>query len=141
MPAFRGSVLVVAAALLAAGCATKPTPSPPPCASLSERPTAEIVFGRVSEDGQGGVSESAFTRFLQEEVNSRFPDGLTVVDAQGRWTPPAGSEIHDPSKMVMIVLRGASDDRDKLEAIRTAYDRRYHQPAVLVTADAACISP
>jgi hypothetical protein len=99
-----------------------------------------MVFGRVSQD-QPGVSEAEFARFLEAEVSPRFPDGLTVVDAQGRWTPPAGSEIHDPSKTVMIVLRGTGDDRAKLEAVRAAYTRLYHEPTVLMMTGPACVSP
>ena len=109
------------------------------CAVAGQHPTAELVFGRVSE-GEPGVSEAQFAKFLQQEVSRRFPDGLTVVDAQGRWLPPAGGAIHGPSKTVMIVLRGGSDDRDKLEAVRAAYTQRFHQPSALLLTDQSCVS-
>ena len=109
------------------------------CAIAGQHPTAELVFGRVS-DGGPGVSEAQFAKFLQQEISRRFPDGLTVVDAQGRWLPPAGGAIHGPSKTVMIVLGGGSDDRDTLEAVRAAYTQRFHQPSALLLTDQGCIS-
>jgi hypothetical protein len=119
-----------------AACATAPRG---PCVAAGEHPTAELVFGRVS-NGAPGVSEAQFAKFLQQEVGRRFPDGLTVVDAQGRWFPPAGGAIHGPSKTVMIVLRGGSDDREKLEAVRAAYTERFHQPSALLLADQSCVA-
>jgi hypothetical protein len=136
-------VFLVSAALAAmvCGCAEAPQPSASlsPCPIGGQRQTAELVFGRVSSDGPG-VSEADFAHFLDEEVSPRFPDGLTIVDAQGRWTPPAGSAIHEPSKMVMIVLRGLPDDQPRLDAIRAAYGRRYHQQSVLLMTRSACVS-
>ena len=110
-----------------------------PCVAAGQHPTAELVFGRVSE-GAPGVSEAEFAKFLQQEVSRRFPDGLTIVDAQGRWTPPAGGAIRGPSKTVMIVLRGGADDREKLDAVRAAYSQRFHQPSALLLADQSCVS-
>ena len=138
MPAFRASALtaIAIAVLNVGGCATQ---APIHCAASAEKPVAQLVFGRVSETG-GGVSEVQFARFLHDEIRPRFPDGLTVVDAQGRWTRPAGSMIRDPSKTVMIVLRGHGDERAKLEAVRTAYRRLYHQNSVLMLSDSSCIA-
>jgi hypothetical protein len=139
MPGFRASA--IAALMLAAaglsGCAV--SPKSPPCGGGSEKPTAQLVFGRASADG-ALVSEAEFTRFLDEVVSPRFPDGMTVVDAQGRWTPPAGSLIRDPSKMVMIVLRGEGDERAKLEAVRVAYKLQFRQDSVLLMTSSACVS-
>lgn len=137
MRAFLVSVVLAA---MVSGCVDAPPPSPPPpCLSGGQRQAAELVFGRVSPAGPG-VSEKDFAHFLDEEVSPRFSDGLTVIDAQGRWTPPAGSVIHEPSKMVMIVLPGRPDDLARLQAIRAAYTRRYHQPSVLLMDSPACVS-
>ena len=125
-----------AAMFALAACADRPAGQ---CAAAGQHPTAELVFGRVS-DGVPSVSEAQFAKFLQQEVSRRFPDGLTVVDAQGRWVPPAGGAIRGPSKTVMIVLRGGADDREKLEAVRSAYTQRFHQPSALLVSDQTCVS-
>src|SRR5579862_6545413 len=126
---------VVAAAALSA-CATPlpklVTAAARPCPNGGYRQTAELVFGRVSGDGKGGVSEVEFAKFLDGEVSPRFPQGMTVIDAEGRWTPPPGSMIRSPAKMVMIILPGKADDAKKLDAVRVAYKTRFHQPSALL---------
>jgi hypothetical protein len=131
--------LSLAGAALLLGLAACQTASGGQCSIAGQKPTAELVFGRVS-NGAPGVSEAQFSKFLQQEISRRFPDGLTVVDAQGRWAPPANGAIRGPSKTVMIVLRGRTDDRDELEAVRTAYAERFHQPSALLLADQGCVS-
>ena len=105
------------------------------------RATAELVFGRSSDNtAHPSVTETDFTRFLDEEVTPRFPDGLTVIDAQGRWSAPAGQAVHEQSKMVMIVLPGRDDDRRKLDEVRAAYKTRYDQQSVLLMTHGDCVS-
>ena len=105
------------------------------------RATAELVFGRSSDNpAHPSVTEADFTHFLDEEVTPRFPDGLTVIDAQGRWSAPAGPAVHEQSKMVMIVLPGRADDRRKLDQVRDAYKRRYDQQSVLLMTHGDCVS-
>ena len=131
---------IAGSALMAlAGCAGGPRELASNCAASSQRPTAELLFARVA-DGAISVSESEFRRFINREVSPRFPDGLTVVNASGRWSPPAGSGIGERPKLVMIVLRGGSDDQAKLAAIRAAYQAQYHQQSVLLPTGPECIS-
>jgi hypothetical protein len=132
--------LAIASLALAAmlnGCAMLDRLS---CPKGGRRATAELVFGRVSSDGTGGVSEADFADFLDKDVSPRFPDGLTVIDAEGRWKPPAGSTIHEPAKIVMIVLPGHLDDHAKLDAVRSAYKTRFHQQSVLLMTHGDCVS-
>jgi len=110
------------------------------CPDGGRKATAELVFGRVAEDGTGGVSEADFAQFLDGEVDPRFPEGLTVIDAEGRYTPPAGSMIREPAKLVMIVLPGGKDDSSKLEAVRQTYMKRFHQQSVLLMTHGDCVS-
>ncbi|HLK23461.1 MAG TPA: DUF3574 domain-containing protein [Caulobacteraceae bacterium] len=111
-----------------------------PCPNGGYRETAELVFSRVASDGHGGVSEAEFAKFVVGEVSPRFPQGMTVIDAQGRWAPPPGSMIRTPAKMVVIVLPGTPDDSKKLEAVRVAYKTRFHQPSALLLTHGDCVS-
>jgi hypothetical protein len=97
---------------------------------------AEMVFGR--NIGQTlGVSDEAFTRFLDEVVTPRFPHGLTVQDSQGRWLYQ-GVDYHEPGKVVTLILNGPGD-RAKLAEIAAAYEARFHQDAVLVITRPTCV--
>jgi hypothetical protein len=101
------------------------------------RQIADLVFGR--NIGQTlGVSEADFTRFLDEEVSPRFPDGLTVSDSQGRWLYK-GETFKEPGKRLTLILTGP-DDRRRIGEIAAAYEQRFHQDAVLSMTHSACVS-
>jgi Protein of unknown function (DUF3574) len=71
-----------------------------------QRPTqvAELMFGR-NIGGRIGVSEGDFGRFVDREIISRFPNGLTVFNAAGQWRDQASSKIvREPSKIVQIAI-------------------------------------
>jgi hypothetical protein len=145
----RVALVVVALSAGLAACALMPQPrppaataaSPPPCSAASQHATAELVFGRVAGETPGpGVSEASFSKFLNEEVASRFHDGLTVLDAQDLTPKPAGGLLYGPAKVVMIVLPGHADDSAQLEAIRTAYKTRFNQRTVLEMTHQDCVS-
>ena len=77
-----------------------------------QRPTqvAELMFGR-NIGHRIGVSEGDFGRFVDREIMSRFPNGLTVFNAAGQWRDEASNKIvREPSKIVQIVLPGRVDD-------------------------------
>ena len=101
---------------------------------------AELLFGR-DIGGRFGVSEPAWRRFLAREITPRFPDGLTVTDAQGQWRDPAsGRIVREPSKRVEIVLPGNANDAARLDAIMAAYKRQFHQRSVGLILQSACVA-
>src|SRR5215469_5945606 len=65
-----------------------------------QRPTqvAELMFGR-NIGRRIGVSEGDFGRFVDREIMSRFPNGLTVFNAAGQWREQAMDKIvREPSR-------------------------------------------
>ncbi|MDP2259800.1 MAG: DUF3574 domain-containing protein [Caulobacter sp.] len=107
-------------------------------AGLVERATAELYFGRnVGETV--GVTEEAWTAFVDSEVTPRFPDGLTVIDAAGQWRGGDGKIVREPAKAVMIVLSGEDGETAKLDAIRAAYKARFRQESVMLVQREACV--
>jgi hypothetical protein len=52
---------------------------------------------------KGSVTELEWQIFLRDEVTRRFPDGLTVWEAEGQWRTPAGSIDHEQSKVLLLV--------------------------------------
>jgi len=107
-----------------------------------QKPTqiAEMMFGRKIGD-RIGVSEVEWGRFVDREITPRFPAGLTVYNAAGQWQDAATKKVvHEPSKMVVIVLPGEDDEIARLSAIVEAYKIRFKQQSVVVIVRPACVS-
>lgn len=101
---------------------------------------AELFFGRKIGD-RIGVSEAQWASFVDREITPRFPDGLTVLSAAGQWRDQTRNRIvHEPSKVVEIVLPGNADDFERLAAIAEAYKKRFQQQSVATIVRAACVS-
>jgi hypothetical protein len=101
---------------------------------------AELLFGR-NIGNRIGVSEAAWGRFVDREIVPRFPDGLTVFDASGRWRDRKRDRVvREPSKIVQIVLPGTPEDVARLNEIAEAYKRRFKQQSVGVIVRPACVS-
>jgi hypothetical protein len=99
---------------------------------------ADLLFGR-NIGGRMGVSERRWSRFLAREITPRFPEGLTVVDATGQWRDADKNRIvREPSKLVTIIM--PADAQEKIDAIVTAYKRRFRQQSVGVVIRPACVS-
>lgn len=128
-----GRTCMLATAALALTIAT---PAAAHCLAGEEPRTVASLFMGVS-DRKG--ADAAFTAFLDREVSSRFPGGLTVLDAQGRWLNAKGNIGRENSKLLLIVLPGKPDDRARILDIASAYNTAFDQEAVLVTYDESCV--
>ena len=101
---------------------------------------AELMFGR-NIGHRLGVSETKWTRFLDQEIVPRFTDGLTVFDATGRWRNRTSNAIvRERSKIVQIVLPGTPEDITRLNEIVEIYKRRFKQQSVGMIVRPACVS-
>jgi hypothetical protein len=130
--------LILVAAMAAAGAASAAPPKTRP-QGLHPATTAELFFGR-SVGWNGQVSDADWRAFLEVEVTPRFPDGLSVNDVYGQWRSPAGAFVRQDSKALFIVLAGKPDEQQRLELIRAAYKRRFHQQSVLLVEEKACVA-
>jgi Protein of unknown function (DUF3574) len=139
----RGAViLLLEIILLAAGANHVAAQTSPLLCHGAQQPklVAELLFGR-DIGKRVGVSETAWRSFVAREITPRFPDGLTIVTATGQWRDPARNRIvREPSRLVMIVLPGNSDDQARLAAVVDAYKRRFQQQSVGVILQPACAS-
>src|SRR5262249_28562709 len=107
-----------------------------------QRPTqgAQLMFGR-HHGSRNGRSAGDFGRFVDREIMSRFPNGLTVFNAAGQWREQARDKIvREPSKVVQIVLPGQVDDIARLNEIVEAYKTRFKQQSVVMIVRPACVS-
>jgi hypothetical protein len=126
---------------LAAATAAGAQTATPSCHGAQQpKMVAELMFGRDIGDGVG-VSEAEWQRFVARELVSRFPDGLTIIDAIGQWRDrDSGRIVREPSKHVEIVLPGNKDDDARLDAVVAAYKRAFHQHSVGIILRAACVA-
>jgi hypothetical protein len=98
----------------------------------------DLYFGR-SIAGGGEVSEAQFRRFLSEVVTPNFPDGLTVVDADGQFRT-GGKIVREKTKLLILLVPSAAAVTSKLKTVTKEYKRRFRQESVLRTEDQVCLS-
>jgi len=101
---------------------------------------AELMFSR-NIGRRLGVNEADWREFVDREIISRFPSGLTMFNAVGEWRDGASNKImREPSKVVQIVLPGQADDTARLNEIVAAYKQRFKQQSVVMIVRPACVS-
>jgi hypothetical protein len=102
----------------------------------------ELYFGLGPADHPDqGVSEAQWRDFLDHEVTSRFPDGLSVADVYGQWLDKGKTEPERlRSKMLIIDYPGTKENSDKIEAIRTAWKQKTGDQSVMRVTQPADVS-
>lgn len=91
----------------------------------------ELFFGTAKPDGE--VTPEEFQIFLDDVVTPLFPDGLTVVKADGQFKGADGITIKEDS-FVLILLYPLENRRAgsaNIESIRTEYRKQHQQESVL----------
>ena len=89
---------------------------------------------------KGSVTELEWQIFLRDEVTMRFPDGLTVWEAEGQWRTPAGSIDHEQSKVLLLVHPDTAAARQSVLAVIEAYRKTFEQQSVLWESARACVA-
>jgi hypothetical protein len=140
-------------ALALAACAHKPmVPAVAAAPTLQGDPAhpgltkgwvdTKLYFGLGPVDHpEQGVSESDWRSFLDREVTTRFPDGLSVLDVYGQWQ---GKNQTVPerlrSKMLIIDYPDTAENRARIEAIRTAWKQKTGDQSVMRVTEPANVS-
>ncbi|MGA7244809.1 MAG: DUF3574 domain-containing protein [Terracidiphilus sp.] len=148
-PAFFAPLL----ALVLVSCAHKPiTPTVASAPTLQGDSThpgqtkgwvdTKLYFGLGPVDHpERGVSETDWRSFLDREVTSRFPDGLSVLDVYGQWE---GKNQTTPerlrSKVLIIDYPDTAENRAKIEAIRAAWKQKTGDQSVMRVTEPADVS-
>ena len=88
-----------------------------------------------------GTSEARWREFLDKEVTPRFPDGLSVADVYGQWQGKGQSTPERlRSKMLIIDYPDTKENRDKIEAIRSAWKKMTGDQSVMRVTQPADVS-
>lgn len=91
-----------------------------------------LMFGTVRPDGGPEVTAAQFWAFVDQVVTPRFPDGLTVSEAQGQWRDRHGVIEREKSYEICLLYPVADAARDSvaIDEIRDLYKQRFAQEAV-----------
>ncbi|ELR99987.1 DUF3574 domain-containing protein [Gloeocapsa sp. PCC 73106] len=95
---------------------------------------ADLFFGRNIAGG-GEVSEQEFQGFLDSEITPRFPDGLTIFDADGQFQDSTNTIIQEPSKVVTLLFEDTQTNETALDNIVESYIEQFNQESVLLVID------
>jgi hypothetical protein len=106
----------------------------------NEATIATMYFGR-NIGGELGVDDAEWQSFVDTEITPRFPDGLTITDAQGQWRDSETRAIvREPSKALTVFLSDEAAGRAALDQIADAYKAQFQQQAVALVVETSCVS-
>ena len=135
----------IAALIFCAGCAAggvltaRPSAEQDVCgASSASQVRTTLYFG--TNRPKGSVSELEWQMFLRDDVTARFPEGLTVWDAQGQWRMQDGTVDQERSKVLLLVHPDTAAARDAVQAVIARYRIAFEQQAVLWETARVCVA-
>lgn len=140
------AILALAGLLATAGCESSYMPDiraqmPWSCPRHDEKTmlVAELYFGRTEPNGLY-VTEIDWQQFLNDTVNSRFPDGLTAIDANGQyWNKKNQAIQREATKILVIAADDNSLTETKISEIIAAYKSRFSQESVMLVERTQCV--
>lgn len=93
----------------------------------------ELFFG--TDKPGPDVTDYQFTRFVNDVVTPRFPDGLTVLAGNGQWKGEDGKIVKERSKILVLLYPqdGEKESNKLIEEIRDKYEKQFQQESVLRT--------
>ena len=97
-----------------------------------------LYFGMARP--KGSVSELEWQVFLRDDVTARFPEGLTVWNADGQWRGPSGSIDHENSKVLLLVHPDTIAARASVQAVIERYRKMFDQQSVLWETARVCVA-
>lgn len=120
--------------------ATLPLPAPVVAcgATSAAQLRTTLYFGTTRPTG--AVSDLEWQLFLRDEVTQRFPDGLTVWDAQGQWKTPKGSIDQERSKVLLLVHPNTPTARAAVQEVIERYRKAFQQESVLWETASVCVA-
>ena len=102
----------------------------------------EVYFG-LSGPGGRAIAKKDWQAFLNSDVVAAFPDGFTVIPAQGYWRGEGMTQTAQEMSLILKIIHPAGPVAlKKLSRIAKSFAKRFEQQAVLLsitkTAAALC---
>jgi hypothetical protein len=97
-------------------------------------PTPELIqvdlyFDRIGTKGRGG--DRQFNQFLENVLTPRFPNGLTVYDAETQSRDCSNDSIQESSKVVSLIIEDTEANEQSLYQVIDAYETQFQQNSIL----------
>lgn len=96
----------------------------------------ELFFGLTADAGV--IDEAAWDRFVEEVLVLAFPDGMTIMDAEGR-SANTDSRSTRPSKVALMIVFDPSGVTERMAAAAAAYRERFPGVGVLQQRTPTCV--
>jgi hypothetical protein len=93
-------------------------------AACTQQPTAPVC--------------TAPLKLALEVVTPRFPDGLSVLNAEGQHRDPSGRIGRERTKLLVVVVFDAPAHQAKVSEVADAYVKRFGQRGVFRVERAVC---
>jgi hypothetical protein len=135
---FFAAGLAIGGGITTTLAARRATPPGECGAATAAQVRTTLYFG--SARPKGSVSELEWQLFLRDEVTSRFPDGLTVWDAEGQWRAPQGLVEHERTKVLLLVHPDTPAARQLVQAVIERYRTAFDQESVLWETSRVCVA-
>lgn len=90
----------------------------------------DLYFGRNIANG-GEVSKTEFAAFVDNVITPRFPAGLTVFEAKGKFQDSTGKIIAEPAEVVSLILEDTEKNEVAIHEIVKEYIQKFQQESVL----------
>jgi hypothetical protein len=103
------------------------------CAPRANFVKTELYFGLNIPAG-GQVSALDFQQFIDTAVSPRFPQGLTLLAADGQWQDTSSQKIDKEPSKILLLLYPRTQRRQahqKIDQIRRSYQKKFDQQAVM----------
>ena len=98
----------------------------------------ELFFGR-DIPGRAPLTEAEWKGFARRTIAAAFPDGFTVIDAEGGWRDPqSGRLIREPTKLLIVAAPPGKKLASRVDQVIRAYRRQFHQRAVGIVTRTDC---
>ena len=108
------------------------------CGKATPQVRTTLYFGLTRP--KGVVSELEWQLFVRDEVTKRFPEGLTVWDADGQWRTPAGTVDQERSKVLLLMHTDTAEARRLVQELIEKYRKMFEQESVLWESSRACVT-
>ena len=101
------------------------------CGAMSTPQLRTTLYFGLARPKGAAVSELEWQLFLRDEVTARFPEGLTVWEAEGQWRRADGVVDHERSKVLLLVHADDAASRTAVRGLIDRYRQKFDQQSVL----------